>query len=265
MRIALAAANMGKPVAGFPQLLARLDRIAFDNRGCDVLVLPEYWAMLCLDFAPDDLKPAEEVAWMAEMIKREDLLDKVEDIAKRYDMAILPGSWPVETHKGYVNRAHFINEDGVLAVQNKMALTNEEQDRLGWCLRPGDELEVFEFMGTKCAIAICHDTSYKEEFVAMKKADVKLVFMPSMCEFEGNDKTVDGHRWIFEHARKRSSEMNCAFACVGSVGAQAIGLRLEMNVGGAALYQGGVCQSEIGPLSKGRGASAFILKVDVDL
>lgn len=255
---------MGKPVESWGQLAARLDRMALECQDCDVLVLPEYWAMLCLDLAPDNLKQTEEVAWMANSINGSGLLDHIGEAASKYDMAILPGSWPVETSRGFVNRAHFIDQDGVLAVQDKMALTDEETDRMGWYLRPGEQLDVFEFMGAKCAIAICHDTSNKAEFEVLKKAGVQLVFMPSMCEFEGNDKTVDGHEWIFEHARKRSSEMNCAFACVGSVGAQAINGRLEKNVGGAALYRAGVCQSEIGPLSKGRGASAFILKVDVD-
>jgi predicted amidohydrolase len=265
MRIALAAANMGKPITNCAGLLARLERLAFDSRDCSVLVLPEYWAMQVLDYAPNDLKPTDEIGWMAHEIKEMNFAEKVCGLVRRYEIAILPGSWPVLTKDGYVNRAHFIDEDGVLAVQDKMSLTDEETDRMGWYLKPGEKLDVFKFMGVTCAIAICHDTAKAEEFKELKADGVELVFMPSMCTFEGNEKTVDGHKWIFNHAKLRSKEMGCYFACVGSVGMQTVGYRVEENVGGAALYKDGVCLSEIGPLKKGRGASAFILKVDVDV
>jgi predicted amidohydrolase len=265
MKIALAAANMSKPVISWKHLIQRIDRIAFDSRDCSVLVLPEYFAMLCLDFAPDDLAQYEEVSWMADEIENVSLAARVADIAKRYDMAILPGSWPVKTEGGTVNRAHFITEEGVDHIQDKILLTDEEQDRMGWYLKPGKTLDIFEFMGVKCAIAICHDTAKPQEFKEMYDNGVELVFMPSMCEFEGNDKTVDGHKWIFNHAKMRSRGSVPHFACVGSVGTQIIGDRAENNVGGAALFTNGVTVAEIGPFSKGRGSSAFILKVEIDV
>jgi predicted amidohydrolase len=265
MKIALCCWNMGKPVVSFANLLARLSRLALEHQDCDVLVLPEYLGMQTLDFSPVDLRESEEVAWMAEAISAFNLADAISGLARKYDMAILAGSWPVMTKDGYVNRAHFINEDGVLAVQDKISLTDEEQDRMGWYLKPGKSLDIFEFMGVKCAIAICHDTAKHQEFKEMYDNGVELVFMPSMCEFEGNDKTVDGHKWIFSHAKMRSCGSVPHFACVGSVGTQIIGDRAENNVGGAALYTNGVTVAEIGPFSKGRGSTAYVLKVEVNV
>jgi len=266
MKIALAAWNMEKPITSHKEWMGRLSRLSLECQDCDVLVLPEYWGMQILDLSPEDLKQTDEVSWMAGKLAHFDLLGSVQEIADKYDIAILPGSWPVETPNGYVNRAHFINTDGVLAVQDKMSLTDEETDRLGWYLKPGSQLDTFEFLGTKCAIAICHDTSNKKEFKEMHDDGVSLVFMPSMCEFEGNEKTVDGHKWIFEHAMLRSGEMECYFACVGSVGMQSLGdERFEKNIGGAALYKDGISIAEIPPISKGRGNTAYVLKVDIDV
>jgi len=265
MRIALAATNMSKKIPTRDVLLARIRSLAMAAKGCSILVLPEYFAMLALDYAPDDLKDSEQVAWMAKEFEDMKLLEGVEDIASRMDIAILPGTWPVQTINGYRNRAHVITIDGVVHQQDKMALTNEEKDRMGWYLKPGDSLDIFEMWGMKCAIAICHDTTNSSEFESFKEAGVQLVFVPSMCEFEGNAKAVDSHAFIFEHARKRSQECGCFFACVGSVGAQILPTMTMKNVGGAALYHNGADLAEIGPFSKGRGTSSFMLKVDVDV
>lgn len=265
MRIALAACNMSKEVTSGKQLVARVRRLALEAQGCDVLVLPEYFPMLCLGYAPPGIRPTEEVPWMSDELEGMDFAGEVAGICEQYGIAILPGTWPVRTDEGFKNRAHFITENGVDHFQDKIALTDEERDRLGWHLRSGTGLDIFEFEGVKCGISICHDTTYKNEFETFKSEKVKLVFMPSMCEFSGNTKTVDGHTYIFDHARKRSEEVSAFFACVGSVGAQPVGKRIEQNVGGAALYKDGSSVAEIGPISKGRGSTAYVLQVEVDL
>jgi predicted amidohydrolase len=264
VKIALAATNMSKRIETPTGLITRIRRLALEATGCDVLVLPEYFAMLVLDYAPE-LKPTEEVAWMANEIEQMDLLNETSKICESFGVAILSGTWPVETNSGYKNRAFFITEEGVIHTQDKLALTDEEHDRLGWYLQKGGELNTFEFQGVRCGISICHDTTYREEFEKFKSEEVELVFMPSMCEMEGSAKAIDSHAYIFDHARKRSEEVSCFFACVGSVGAQVLPHRTEKNTGGAALYKDGNVVAEIGPFEKGRGTSAMILKVEVDL
>jgi predicted amidohydrolase len=264
MKIALAAANMSKRIETPTGLIYRIRRLALEATGADVLILPEYFQMLCLDYAPE-LKPTEEIAWLANEAEQMDLVNEIAGICESFGLAILPGTWPVKTDGGYKNRAFFITEDGVIHTQDKLALTDEETDRLGWYMKPGDKLNVFEFQGIKCGISICHDTTNKPEFETFKSDDVKLVFMPSMCESEGNPRVVDSHAFIFDHARSRSKETGCFFACVGSVGAQILPHRTEKNFGGAALYKDGAALAEIGPLEKGRGTTAMMLKVDIDL
>jgi predicted amidohydrolase len=264
MKLALAAVNMSKRIETPEGLISRIRRLALDAVGSDVLILPEYTAMLILDYAPP-LLPTEEVSWMSDEIERMDLINEIAGISERFGIDILPGTWPVRTNKGFVNRAHFITEEGVIHTQDKMALTDEETDRLGWYMKPGDKLDVFEYRGVKCGISICHDTTYTGEFESFKANEVSLVFMPSMCEFEGDPKAVDSHSFIFSHAKKRSKEVGCYFACVGSVGGQALPHRTEKNVGGAALYQNGEMVAEIGPFEKGRGSTSIMLKVEVDV
>lgn len=265
MRIGLIAANMSKEVESRSGLISRIRRFALEASDCSVLVLPEYFPMLCLDYAPDDLRMSDEIPWLAKEIEDMNLENEIADIAERYELAILAGTWPVESSTGYRNRAHFITDGGTVHTQDKMALTVEERNRTGWYLKPGLNLETFTFMGVKCGISICHDTTKKSEFEAFKSEEVKLVFVPSMCEVEGNPKAVDSHAFIFDHARKRSEECDCFFACVGSVGAQVYLDQVMPNVGGAALYNRGCMTAEIGPFKKGRGSSGIILKVDIDV
>jgi predicted amidohydrolase len=265
MRIALAAANMTREIDSRKNLITRIRRLALECQDCDVLVLPEYFAMLCLGYAPYDLNPMEEIPWLAHECEAMALEDEIAGICEQFGVAILAGTWPVKTSTGFRNRAHFITEDGVLRVQDKIALTDEEKDRFGWYLKPGLNLDVFAFQGVQCGISICHDTTSNREFEAFKAKDVKLVFVPSMCENEGSPKVVDSHSFIFDRARKRSEVCNCYFACVGSIGQQSYLDQKQDNVGGAALYNCGDMVAEVGPFEKGRGAIAQILKVDVDI
>jgi predicted amidohydrolase len=265
MRIALAAANMTKEVNGRATLLARIRRFAMEASDCSVLILPEYFPMLCLDYAPASIPKTDEIRWLAKELHDMDLEGAIAEIAKAYDIAILAGTWPAVSPNGFRNRAFFITEEGTVHTQDKMSLTMEEKDRLGWYLKPGESLDVFTFMGVKCGISICHDTTKKSEFDAFKKAGVKVVFVPSMCEDEGAPQVVDSHAFIFNHAKTRSKECECYFACVGSVGPQHYLGQTVQNVGGAALYCCGDMVAEIGPISKGRGSSGAMLKVDIDV
>jgi predicted amidohydrolase len=266
MKIAIAAMNMGKPIKSIEHWVARVSRIALDHsEDCGVLVLPEYAAMQLLDIAPEGLKPTEEVGWLADTIEEFNLIYEMSELCDRYGIAIMAGTWPVRTDHGIVNRAHFITDEGAIHTQDKMSLTDEETDRMGWYLKPGKKVDIFEWNGVKCAIMICHDTSYSKEEEAMEAAGVQLVFMPSMCEFEGSWKTVDGHEWIFEHARKRSKDIGCWFICCGSIGEQVLAHRTEENVGGAAVYYNGSAVAEIGPYSHGHNLLAIVLKADIDL
>lgn len=247
------------------QLTARIRGEALRAEDCTILVMPEYFPMLALGYAPPDLKMSEQIQWMANEFEDFDLAGEVAEIAAAFDIAILPGTWPVQTIGGYKNRCHVITPDGVDHFQDKMALTDEEQDRMGWYLKPGEKLDIFDLFGQTCAVAICHDVTNPSEFELFKEAGVELVFVPSMCEFEGNAKAVDSHAFIFGHAQKRSQECDCYFACVGSVGTQDLPTGAINNVGGAALFHQGVNLAETGPFSKGRGASFLTLKVDVDI
>jgi len=234
-------------------LVSRIRGFALTAKGfgADICVLPEYFAMLSLDFAPDDLKESSEVPWMAEELisLRGDLFK----ISREIDIAILAGTWPTPFRdKGYRNTAYLQFSKGEYIIQPKLHLTNEEMDRMGWYLKKGNDISPFDFKGKKCGICICHDTVSDRGEEEWRKEKVELLFVPSMTEMEGNVGTVDSHAYIFEHARKRSKQLNCAVVAVGAAGTQTFPNRPfrspEKNVGGAALYVNGEVEFYTGPV-----------------
>lgn len=267
MRIALAITNQAMPVTSVDQWLARLKRIVLNCQDCDLLMLPEYASMQCLDYAPPGLEESYEPAWMAS-----EFLDKwseMDDMAKDYLVSILPGTF-ADFHGAEVrNRAMFFfrRSAGMSHYQDKLHLTNEERDRMGWYLRPGSVVKVFPFKDFKTAITICHDVTSDSEFTCLKTMGVELVLIPSMVGMLGNIHIEDSYLFIREFARRRSEELGCYVAWVSAAGTQTFPSRQgkrapQKNVGGAAIFKDGKTLAAIGPFED-LGGQYLILKTDI--
>ena len=67
LSIALWATNLSVPVHGLEGWAARVEAKMAEAaaEGARILVMPEYAAEQWLNFKPADLKPTEEIAWLA--------------------------------------------------------------------------------------------------------------------------------------------------------------------------------------------------------
>jgi predicted amidohydrolase len=265
VKIALAITNQSLPVISAAQWISRVRRIALDCQDCDLLILPEYAAMQCLDFAGEDLQERDEPAWLAGVL--DGAAGPIQEIAHDLGMAILPGTWPAHGDRGITNRAHLCAPTGEIQIQDKLHLTKEERDRMGWYLRPGDDIDIFPFKGRNTAIAVCHDVASDAEFAKLAEADVHLALVPSMVEMLGNEHVEDSYCFIRELARRRSAELGCHVAWVSAAGAQTFPSRKgkrapQSNVGGAALFYDGDELAAVGPFDDLGDQTAIILRAD---
>lgn len=228
--LALWAANLSRPLSAIEDWLAivaaRIDEA--EAQGADMLVLPEWVASHWLAFAPPDLPPSQEVAWMAQRSGAA-LAGLARLIAGRR-LALLAGSMPVSAGGGFVNRAHLLLPDGARHHQDKLCLTPFEKRPENWLVEPGRSLTVIPWKGLRLVIAICLDIEQPALAARLQGLDIDLVLVPSMTDFES------GYRRVFGCARARAVELMAPVAAVGTVGTQQVNGRREPNTGGAAVY-----------------------------
>jgi predicted amidohydrolase len=228
--LALWAANLSRPLSCLEDWLTIVaGRIAeAEAEGADMLVLPEWIASHWLAFAPTDLPPSKEVAWMAE--RSGAALDGLARLIAGKRLSLLAGSMPVSGAGGFVNRAHLLLPDGTRHRQDKLCLTPFEKKPENWLVEPGRSVTVIPWRGLRLVIAICLDIEQPALAARLQGLDIDLVLVPSMTDFES------GYRRVFNCARARAVELMAPVAAVGTIGTQMVNGRREPNTGGAAVY-----------------------------
>lgn len=235
--VALWAVNLAAPLTGIADWLAALDaRLAeAAAAGADVLVLPEYVSEHWLAYAPADLAPTAEVAFMAEEGAK--AAAHLPALAARHGVALLAGSFPVAAPgrdpdgPAHVNRATLYLPDGRAVAQDKLCLTPAERDPAGWLLNTGTAVQVVDWNGLRLAVAICLDIELPAlaAKLAADAPDLDLLLVPSITE------TRAGYERVFACARARAVELMTAVCPVGAIGSVAPdGAR--PNHSGAAVY-----------------------------
>lgn len=243
--VALWAANMAQPLNGIGAWLAKVEEKLAEAKagGADVLVLPEYASEQWLSYAPDGLKPTEEVAWMAE--EGQKALEALPALVEASGVALLAGSFPVEAPgrdpdgPPHVNRAHLILPDGRTVAQDKLCLTPGEKSAEAWNLNTGSKVELVEWNGLRIASLICLDVELPAlaAKIARSEPDLDLLLVPSMTEKQS------GYSRVFDCAKARAVELQTAVCAVGSIGSVAPdGSR--PNFSGAAVFT--PCEAELG-------------------
>lgn len=99
-----------------------------------------------------------------------------ENLACKYKIDIVTGSWMKETPTGAVSSSSYINSSGeVLGTYHKNHLYLSETK----FLNPGTEVCVFDTAYGKAGIIICWDILFPEIFDRMKELGVQIVYCPS--------------------------------------------------------------------------------------
>ncbi len=99
-----------------------------------------------------------------------------QDLARKYKIDIVTGSWMKKTPTGAVNSSSYINSSGeVLGTYHKNYLYLSEIK----FLNAGTEVCVFDTAYGKAGIIICWDILFPEIFERMKNLGVQIVYCPS--------------------------------------------------------------------------------------
>ena len=104
-----------------------------------------------------------------------------QNLAKTYNIDIVPGSIIEKDRLGFHNTAYYIDANGrIKSRYRKINLWHPEKRYL----KPGNKISVFDTKYGKVGLCICWDLIFPEIFIAMAKKGVHIVIGPSYWTFE---------------------------------------------------------------------------------
>ncbi|MGH6946277.1 MAG: nitrilase-related carbon-nitrogen hydrolase [Kiloniellales bacterium] len=269
---ALWATNLARPLADLADWAAGVERqlAAAKAEGASLLVLPEYMCEQWLSFAPPELKPSEEISWLAEQAPA--ALAAIAPLPACHDVALLAGTMAVQAERPLpgqppqLNRAHLLLPDGRVISQDKLCLTPGERNPQAWNLGVGDEIAITEWNGLRVATLICLDIELPALSCLLAERDIDLLLVPSMTE------KLSGHARVFSCAKARAVELLTTVLAVGCIGKAAASKPRLSNTSGAAAFV--PCEAELGfvgvhaelpPSDRAKGPGPLLIARDLPL
>jgi len=242
IRVALWCMRLGRTAPDLEQWTANVDAALANaaDRGAELMVMPEWVAKQWLAFAPADLAPRDEVAWLARQVPQ--ALDLLRPLAARHGVALLAGSMAVDAPGAappWRNRAHLFLPDGNEIHHDKLCLTPSERDPEDWHLSTGSTVRVFDLNGVRTAMLICLDVELPALSARLAAADIDLLLVPSYTS------RLSGYNRVFSCAKARAVELLatvCAVGCFGGL-ETANGTSFQ-STGGASVFV--PCEPELG-------------------
>jgi predicted amidohydrolase len=227
MRLALAQFSVAAPT-DFATFRARLALLARDAKtdGADILVLPEYAAMV---LAGAFVKTPDIAAELEAVVSRADeLVAAMRQIAADEKLYILGGTVPMRVGAAIHNRAPFISPGGALAFQDKQTMTRFETEQ--WRVAPGEGPKIFETRFGLIGVSVCYDSEFPLHVRPQITAGAKAILIPSCTD------TLAGFNRVRLSARARALENQCFTAVSPLVGAAPWSGAIDENFGYAALF-----------------------------
>jgi predicted amidohydrolase len=259
MRLALAQFSVAPAPASFAAFIARLRALASDARaaGADILVLPEYAAMILAGVSVH--APALTAELEAVVGEADGLIAALRDIAATEKLFIVGGTLPMRDADGKIrNRAPLCSPTGGLAFQDKQNMTRFEAEI--WGISPGGPPKIFDTAIGRIGVSICYDSEFPLHVRAQAAAGAQILLIPSCTE------NLAGFNRVRLSARARALENQFYTAVSPLVGAAPWSAAIDENTGYAALF---APPDKVFPpsgiIAKGELNAAALLIADADL
>lgn len=147
-------------------------------------------------------------------------LVRMQALAVRHAVDLVPGTWTVADGGLLFNQAHYLNADGTLAgIYRKVNLWETERAQL----TPGAAASVFPTRFGRVGMIVCWDLSFPAMFAAMAAQGAQLVVAPSFWSFPpkalNSDALLDDEILLIDAlCTSRAFENNILFAYCNAAG-----------------------------------------------
>lgn len=222
-RLASWDAWRAKLAAGFADAAAR---------GARLCVVPEYAAMELTQLTSADTLAAQLDALQPLLPA---YLDAYSELARRHDLVIVGGSFPVRLPGGrVVNRAHVHAGRTAIAV-DKLQMTRFEAEQWGVAGGAGQTvIDLSElggaFAGVRLGVAICYDAEFPLLVRRLVAAGANVIAVPSCTD------TAAGYHRVRVACQARALENQCYVIQAPTVGQAAWSIAVDDNHGAGAVY-----------------------------
>lgn len=145
--------------------------------GAELLVFPEYAPLELVSLLPPTLH--HDVLAMRPALQEflPAYLELHAELARKYGVCIVAGSYPVAHQGEFVNRAYVFGPSGQMQYQDKLLMTRFEDEE--WRISPGSGVKVFELAGLRFGVAICYDSEFPHLARAQAEVGAELLVVPS--------------------------------------------------------------------------------------
>lgn len=137
------------------------------KKGTDIVVLPEVWTV---GWKPSIFKD------YAETIENSETIEFLSEIAQKYKVNVIGGSFIAKKDGKYYNCCPVINRNGeLIATYNKMHLFSYYGCDEGKYIDSGINPVLIDIDGVKIGLTICYDIRFPEIYRAYRKAGADLL------------------------------------------------------------------------------------------
>jgi predicted amidohydrolase len=195
--------------------------------GASLLVFPEYASLELVSLIPghQELCLGQQLAALQELYRPYDELYRY--LAKKYNVFMLAGSFPLLKGGRYFNTAPFFFPDGEAVPQEKRIMTVYERNVLGISSGRGPAVIDCE-LGRLC-VAICYDSEFPLLVRRPVEAGADVVLVPSCTD------TLAGYWRVRIACQARALENQCYVVQSPTVGSAGWCAAIEENVGAAGV------------------------------
>jgi predicted amidohydrolase len=216
-----------KPVSSWDDFVRSVEFYAdtADTYHCHFILYPEYFAAQLFSLMPKDMTIREGAFKLAE--KTDEFNQLFCDIAKKRNLYIIGGSYPVLRNGRLYNVSHFFTPSGNIYSQDKLHVTPDEREE--WGITPGEVLKVFDTHYGRIAVQVCYDIEFPEAIRLLTLAGAKVIFVP----FSTDEKKAYNRIRVTAHARAIENYIYTVIAgCVGNLSSR----QYLLNYGQAAVF-----------------------------
>lgn len=219
----------------FEKKVEKCVKIAHE-KGSDLLLFPEYLSLELLTLFPlSDLK--SQFQKLQQFLPQ--FLDLFKNCAKKYQIYLCAGTFPVASGNKFRNRSFIIAPNGNFDFQDKLQFTQSE--RLGSVLETGDEIKLLRTSHALIGISICYDSEFPSICRKQIEAGAQLILVPSCTISEA------GFYRVHISSRARAIENQCFVMTSTLIGPSIWGEEVDAAVGNCGIF----CPADVGFPSSG--------------
>ena len=166
-KIKLLAVQMESVIADKYANFDKINKLLPKSTDADILILPELWSV---GWACD------KFIQCAEPINNSEVVKFLSDLAKKYNVNILGGSFVQKKEDKYYNTCPAINRKGeLIATYDKNHLFSYYDDSENTYITVGENPVTVDLEGIKIGLSICYDIRFPEIYRAYRKAGADLL------------------------------------------------------------------------------------------